>query len=141
MLHIPLIIAFTIPMIIAIPLCWISYGVAMLLGGAYPEGGLAGAFAGFGGYLSRLVDTMQKTTAAHKPVAYSFNGAVSYWRKQLAVARDVDSKGFERLADFKRYAIKSLPKNFDYGSKSRNTFHKHFRFANYIIGKRPADKW
>ena len=136
MLHALLVLAFLVPFIILIPLCWLLIGVAYVLGGNDPDGGLAGVSFSLASGCSRLVDKMHNLLTVHKPVAYTFKGAVRYWRKQLVIARDVDSKNWEPLADIKRYALRHLPKDFDYGSKPNNSFHKQFRFAKYVIGKR-----
>lgn len=136
MLHALLVLTFLVPLIILIPLCWLSLVVAYVLGGKDADGGLAGMFIVLTDGCSRLVDKMHNSLTTHKPVAYTFKGAVRYWRKHLAIARDVDSKNWEHLADLKRYALRNLPKDFDYGSKPNNSFHKQFRFAKYVIGKR-----
>ena len=110
--------------------------LSMLLGGNHADGGLAWVFYRIAECLSDVVGNLRNTLTAHKPVALTFKGAVRYWRKNLAIARDIDTKNWEYMADLKRSAIQKLPVGFDYGSKNANSFHKQFRFAKYVIGKR-----
>ena len=136
MLHALLVLAFLAPIAVLGVIFLASSVIALILGGQNADGGLAAVFAFLARISAKAVDGMRGILSTHKPVAYTFKGAVRYWRKQLAIARDVDSKNFEPLADLKRYALRNLPKDFDYGSKPNNSFHKQFRFAKYVISKR-----
>ena len=136
MFHALLVLLFFVPILVLYPLAWVLVLTAYVLGGSDADGGLAGLlFAGAEG-ISSLLNKMHATLSSHKPVALTFNGAVRYWRKNLEIASDIDTKNWEYMADLKRSAIQKLPVGFDYGSKNANSFHKQFRFAKYVIGKR-----
>jgi hypothetical protein len=115
--------------------------LGMLLGGNHADGGLALAFCKLSDFLANIIGKLRNAMSAHKPVALTFGGAVRYWRKQLVIARDIDSKNWEPLADVKRYAMGKLPKGFGFGANpgdKDNAYFKEFRFAKYVIGKRKA---
>jgi hypothetical protein len=115
--------------------------LGILLGGKNADGGLAQVFCKISETLADVVGKIHNAMSARKCVAFTFGGAVRYWRKQLVIARDIDSKNWEPLADIKRYAMGKLPKGFGFGANpgdKDNAYFKQFRFAKYVIGKRKA---
>ena len=137
MLHSALVIIFSLPILLLVIICWPSLAIAYLLSGSTDaQGGIAALFTVIADLSAMGVDKMQKILTARKPVAMTFNGAVSYWRKNLKIARDIDSRNFEYLADLQRDSLRKMPKDFDYGTKTSNAHHKAFRFAKYVISKR-----
>ncbi len=92
--------------------------------------------------LKSLHHATHKELTANCPVAFTFNRAVRYWRKNLAIARDIDSKNYEIIADMRRTKFRQLQTmGFQFKgtpAEKRNVIYKEWRFAGYVLNKRNA---
>jgi hypothetical protein len=121
-----------------LPTCWVMLLIGMLLGGRDPDGGIAWGLCVLAEMMAKPIDMVRNAMIARKPVSLTFAGGVRYWRKQLVIGRDVDSKNWEPLADIARCSLRKLPKGFAFTDKSNRNF-KEWRFAKYVISKRKVD--